>query len=272
MTVVELPVDRLVADPLQPRGVVSAAELDALAADIQARGLLLPLRVIPADADGRHVLVSGHRRYAALLKLGADTAPCVVADGLPDAAAVLAEQLAENLLRQHLSPVEEAAAYCRYLALRDIPAAQAARELHVPPARIAKLLPLLDLPSDVRDRVHRGELAADAGYHLSRLPAGDDRDGLLARAAAGTLTRDQAAAAARRPVASPADAPPVGRVTCWLPGGRSLTVSAASLDLAALIGALEEVLREARKARQQGLDASTLARVLKGRAANGGAA
>ena len=61
-------------------------------------------------------------------------------------------------------------------------------------------------------------------------------------------------------------------MTCKLPGGRSLSLSAASIDVATLIEALEEALKEARKARQQGLDVTTLAKVLRDRAANGGAA
>ena len=270
MTVTPIPLDRLGPDPAQPRAAVAAADLADLTDSVRTRGLLLPLRVRPAGADGSHVLVSGHRRLAALLAAGATHADCVIVDGLSDETAVLAEQVAENVLRNNLSPIEEAGAYCRYLALRDIPPAQAARELSVPPARLTRLLPLLDLPSDVRSRIHRGELSADAGYHLSRLPAGDDRDGLLSKAAAGILTRDEAARAARRSSTLPATTPPVGRVTCKLPGGRSLTVTAAALDLPALIDALEETLSAARKARQQGLDVSTLARVLKDRAANGG--
>ncbi len=267
-----IPFSALVPDPSQPRLSVTADELAWMVESIRARGLLLPLRVKAADAAGRYVIVSGHRRHAALAALGATHADCIVVDGSPDEAAVLAEQLAENVVRQNLSPVEEAAAYRRYLTLTAATPAQAARTLHVPPARLAKLLPLLDLPAAVRDRVHRGELAAEAGYHLARLPAGTDRDRLLARATAGSLTRDEAARAAKAKPAAPVAETPVGRVTCRLPGGRTLTVTAAALDLAALVAALEEALREARQARRQGLDVQTLARVLKDRAANGGAA
>ena len=274
MTVTPIPLDHLTPDPAQPRLDLSAADLAALVESVRTRGQLLPLRVRPADAAGHHVILSGHRRHEALLAAGASHADCVVVDGLNDEVAVLAEQLAENVIRQNLSPVEEAAAYRRYLALSGVPPAQAARDLHVPPARLSRLLPLLDLPAAVRGRVHRGELAADAGYHLARLPDGGERDRLLARAATGTVTRDEAARAATRTQAPVADAasPPAGRVTCRLPGGRSLTLTAGAVGLDALIAALEEVLKEARAARRQGLDVHTLTRVLRDRAANGGAA
>ena len=268
MTVTPIPLDRLVPDPSQPRLVIPPDELFDLTASVRDRGQLLPLRVRPADAAGVHVIVSGHRRHAALLAAGATHADCVVVDGPADEAAVLAEQLAENVHRQSLSPVEEAAAYLRYRALRDCSAAQAARELHVPPARLAKLLPLIGLPAGVRDRIHRGELSADAGYHLARLPEGATRDRALAQALAGDLSRDAARVrATRRPAATAV----LARVVCPLAGGRSLTLSGAAVGLDTLIDSLEEVLRAARKARTAGWDVSTLAKVFRDTAATGGA-
>ncbi len=275
MTTLCVPIDRLVPDPTQPRRSVPPDDLARLAASLRARGQLQPLRVKPADAAGRHAVVSGHRRLAALTMNGAAHADCVVVDAPQDEAETLAEQLAENLLREDLSPVEEAEGYRRYLALTGLPAARAAEALHVPPPRLSRRLALLDLSAEVRDKVHAGDLAPDTAYHVARLPAGVERDRLLAEAAAGTLSRDAAASAAkaaRKPQSTPAESPAPGRVTCKLPGGRSLSVTASSVGLATLIDALEEVLKEARKARQQGLDVTTLSKVLRDRAANGGAA
>ena len=61
-------------------------------------------------------------------------------------------------------------------------------------------------------------------------------------------------------------------MVCKLTGDRSLTVLGTAVRLESFIETLEEVLREARKARVQGWDLSTLARVLKDRVAKGGAA
>ena len=172
MTSVPLPLSVLDPDPAQPRKTVSPDELARLAASIHARGLLQPLRVRPADAQGRHAVLVGHRRLAALLLNGVTHADCVVAEGPQDEAAVLAEQLAENLLREDLSPVEEAEGYRRYMSLKQVTAGRAAEELDVPPARLSRLLPILDLPAAVRERVHRGEVPRDTAYHLARLPEG----------------------------------------------------------------------------------------------------
>jgi ParB family chromosome partitioning protein len=251
---------------------MSADDLDRLAASISNRGLLLPLRVKPTGTDGRHVLISGHRRLAALVKLGAATAECIVAGGPLDEAAVLAEQHAENIHREAVSPIQEAEAYQRYMALKQVTAARAAQDLHVPPSRLSRLLPLLDLPADVRGKIDRGEIPPDTAYHLTRLPDGDERDHLLARAADGTLTRDDAAGAVKTAKSGPPDGAPVARVTCKLAGGRSLTVTAGSVDLNSLIQTLEEVLKASRDARKRGWSASTLVKAFRDRAAAGGGA
>ncbi|HEX4609315.1 MAG TPA: ParB/RepB/Spo0J family partition protein [Urbifossiella sp.] len=272
MNIALIPLDALVPDPTQPRTVMTAAELDALAESLRDRGVQNPIRVQPADAAGRHVIVSGHRRHAALVRLGAASAACVITARLPDEADMLAEQLIDNLLREDLSPIDEAGGYRRYMALRGVTATQAAHDLHVPPARISRVLPLLDLPADLREHIHAGRILKDTAYHLSRLPAGDERTQLLARAASGLLSRDEAARAAKasRPRPTAAEPAPARRVTCPLGGGRSLTVSAAAVQMDTLIQSLEEVLKEARKARAQGWDVATLAKAFRDRAVTGG--
>ncbi|QJW98436.1 ParB/RepB/Spo0J family partition protein [Frigoriglobus tundricola] len=271
MKITSIPLINLVPDPTQPRSAMPAAELDTLAASIRDRGLLNPIRVKPADENKHHTIVSGHRRHAALVRLGAETAACVITATSSDEVDILAEQLAENIHRENLSPIEEAAAYCRYLALKDITAAQAAAELNVPPTRISRALPLLDLPQGLRDAVHAGHVPKETAYHLSRLPEGNDRDQLFARALSGTLSRDKAARAAKAATARrPSAETSVRRVNCQLAAGRSVTVSGAAIDLDALIDTLEEVLREARKARTQNWNVSTLAKVFKDRSAVGG--
>ena len=271
MQTIRIAVQHLTPDPAQPRTAIPEVELAKLAASIQTRGLLLPLRVRPAGQDGFHVIVSGHRRYAALLRLGAMDATCIIVDGRLDEASVLAEQLTENLLREDLSPIEEAEGYRRYIALRRITAVQAAEELQVPPARISRALPLLNFPREVREAIHGRRIAKETAYYLSRLPEGDERDGLVAQALAGTLTRDAAARSVKTAKRQDSDdSPPVNRMTCKLAGGRSLTISAPAIKIDGLIELLEDVLKEARKARMQGWDVGTLARVFRDRAAKGG--
>lgn len=272
MNVVSIPINLLVPDPTQPRSVMADAEMHALTASVKSLGQLLPLRVTPADAGNAHTVISGHRRLTALLKLGVPTADCVIVDGPMGEVDCLAERLAENLLRENLTPIDEAEGYRRYIALRGVTAAKAAQELHVPPARISRVLPLLDLPEALRAQIHAGRVSKDTAYYLARLPAGDERQRLFDLAAEGRLSRDEAARAAKTPAKPVAAAEPVTRVALKLPEGRSLTAAAPAITLDGLIETLEDVLKAARKARAQSWDVSTLAKVLKDRAAAGGAA
>src|SRR5580700_8552627 len=175
MQTVFLPLVALIPDPTQPRKSMPANEFNRLAESIAERGLLAPLRVKPANADGQHVIVCGHRRHAAMTKLGWTQAECSIVDGPLDETTILAEQLAENIHREDLSPIEEAEAYRRYLSLTKITAAQAAKELHVPASRISRALPLLDLPEEVRVKIHTGQLPKETGYYLARSPEGEER-------------------------------------------------------------------------------------------------
>jgi ParB family transcriptional regulator, chromosome partitioning protein len=267
MQTLSLPLTALVPDESQPRRAASAIEFEALVASIRKRGLLLPLRVRPADREGQHLIVSGHRRHAALLQLGVAEVLCVLVEGPLDEATILAEQLAENLHRENLNPLDEAEGYRRYLDARGIPAARAAEELQVPPARISRALALLDLPEELREGVRAGRIPKDAGYHLSRLPEGSERQRLFAQALAGSLSRDTAARAAQAARREAPESIPVARVACKLPEGRSLTLVGAAITLESLIKTLEDFLKEARKAHQQGWDVTTLAKVCRDRAA-----
>jgi ParB family chromosome partitioning protein len=246
---------------------MSGAELDHLIESIRSRGLLLPPRVRPADPkSGKLTIVSGHRRIAAIQKLGWTQVDCILVEGQFDDAAILEEQLAENLFRENLSPIEEAKAIQRFITLKSCTATEATKLLHLSNARISRALKLLELPEELQDRVHRAQLAPETAYHLGRLPEGQERQKLTEQALAGQLGRDTAARAARNSNSTKRDKGGLSRVSCLLEEGRTLTVSAESVQIDSLIETLEEVLREARKARSQGWDVSTLAKVFKDRA------
>lgn len=92
-------------------------DLTELSASIAAQGVQQPLVVTPADKDGRHTIIMGHRRYAAALKAGLDTLPCIVRKAGPQEQAEL--MLVENIQRAGLTPIEEAKGYARLLDLGE---------------------------------------------------------------------------------------------------------------------------------------------------------
>jgi ParB family transcriptional regulator, chromosome partitioning protein len=264
--------DRLVTKPGQPRTSMLEEPLQALAASIEQHGVLQPIRVSPADAAGYHQILCGHRRAAASRQLGLTEVPCVIVQDALDEASTLAEQLAENIHRENLSPIEEAQGYRRYMLLKAIPASQAAQELAVPPSRISRALPLLELPEDLQTAIHNQTVAKDTAYHLSRLPPGEERERLFAVALTSGLARDSAARAVKAAQKTATSTASSKRVVCQLGEGRSLTVQGLSVRIDAFIEMLEDVLKEARKARTQGFDITTLAKMFRDRAAKGGVA
>jgi ParB family transcriptional regulator, chromosome partitioning protein len=270
-----LSVALLIPDPDQPRQSIPPGELTELVESIRLRGLLLPIRVRPVNVDGKHVITSGHRRFAALLALGELEAPCIIGGESLDEASILAEQLTENIVRANLSAMEEAKGYRRFLDLRGCSSKEAAQELGIAPSRLSKLLPLVNLPPELQAKVHDGSLAVDTAYNLARLPESEDRTFLFEQALRGRLNRDQAAARTKFLLATKntPETPKVSlrRVSCLLDKGRTLTLSGREVELESLIESIEVVLKEARKARTQGLDVTTLARVFRDKAGKGGA-
>lgn len=278
MPLLDLPLASLTPDPQQPRTAIPDAELRHLAESIAGKGQLLPIRVRRVDGKpSEYLIVSGHRRHAALQLLCQPTARCLLVDGSPTDAEILEEQLIENLQRADLTPLDEAAGYQRFIELKNCTAAEVAKALAVSPARVSRMLALLRQPETVQSALRKGSLSADTAYHLSKHEDGPERDRLIAQAIKGELTRDQAMRA-KPPRTKPSDssnAPrPLGRVTFELPEQTQptgdpgherpkLTVTGGLDSVDTLITHLESLLRAARKARSSGWDVSTLAKVLK---------
>lgn len=159
------PIASLLPNPLHPRGSVDPARIHELAASIVAHasqgGILQPLLVTP---DG--TVVVGHRRFAPARQVGMLEVPVVVRD-LSDAQQ-LELILTDNIQHEDLSPVEEARGY-RSLLNEGYTQAAIARSVGTTTTRVASRLVLLDVDSQVQDRVHRGELPVGIGPILVML-------------------------------------------------------------------------------------------------------
>ena len=146
-TVQELPLTELVANQFQPRTVFDGDRIEELAVTIEEHGLLQPI-VVRKQGTG-YEIIAGERRYRAVRSLGWETIPAIVKEMTDETTASLA--LIENLQREDLTPIEEAEAYERLLALQDITQEVLARKLGRSQSTIANKLRLLRLPTDVRE-------------------------------------------------------------------------------------------------------------------------
>jgi ParB family chromosome partitioning protein len=141
------PIEKIRANPQQPRKKMDPAALATLAASIRDKGVLQPLVVRPVD-DG-YELVAGERRWRASQQAGLRTVPVVIKDVSPDELLELA--LIENIQRQDLNPIEEAMAYQRLIEDLGLTQAEAAKRVGRDRATVANFLRLLQLPDYARE-------------------------------------------------------------------------------------------------------------------------
>ena len=110
-----IPVDRIARDPAQPREVFAEVELAELTESIRARGILQPIRVRWDEGMRTYVIIAGERRFRAAQAAGLRDVPTVVQDGPMSDSDILLDQLAENLIRLDLEPIEQARAFKRLM-------------------------------------------------------------------------------------------------------------------------------------------------------------
>jgi ParB family transcriptional regulator, chromosome partitioning protein len=153
----ELAVSAITANPRQPRQVFDEDSLAELAASIEAVGLLQPV-VVRRTRSGRYELIMGERRWRACQLAGIDVIPAIVRETSDDD--MLREALIENLHREQLNPLEEAAAYQQLLDDFAATHEELARRVGRSRPHISNTIRLLGLPPAVQKRVAAGVLSA----------------------------------------------------------------------------------------------------------------
>ncbi len=151
----EVAVASVKPNPYQPRTQMDAGPLDDLVASMQASGLLQPVVVRPKGSG--YELIAGERRWRAATRLGWTKIPAVVKD--VDDQTLLTLALIENLQRDDLSPIDEAAGYQRLSEEFRLPHGEIGRLVGRNRATVANLLRLLHLPEEVRSLVHARQLS-----------------------------------------------------------------------------------------------------------------
>lgn len=203
----EIPVERITPNPYQPRKLFDAGALEELKSSIAEHGVLVPIIVRPRDGGGFE-LVAGERRWRASAALGRPTIPAIVRTS--DDRESLEVAIIENLQRENLNPLEEAAGYAHLIEAFDFTQDHLARRLGKSRPAIANALRLLGLPPAVQAMLAAGTLSAGHGRAL--LAAPEERrvalaeraviEGLSVRALeqlAGAVTTERAKKAAPAP-------------------------------------------------------------------------
>jgi len=203
----ELPISSVTPNPRQPRQEFDEDALDELVASIQEVGLLQPV-VVREAGPGRFELVMGERRWRASQRAGLTEIPAIVRATADDD--LLRDALMENLHREQLNPLEEAAAYQQLLDDFGATHEELARRIGRSRPHISNTLRLLNLPSGVQRRVAAGVLTAGHARALLSVedPEAQDQlahrivaEGLSVRAVEEIVTMGVRPARERRPVA-----------------------------------------------------------------------
>lgn len=152
----ELPLASISPNRFQPRGHFDEEALSQLADSIREVGVLQPVLVRPAGED-RYELIAGERRWRAARRVGLQTIPALVRE--TDDAAALEQALVENVHRDDLNPLEEAAAYQQLIEDFGLTHDEVAARVGRSRATVSNTLRLMQLPPAIQKSVQEGKLS-----------------------------------------------------------------------------------------------------------------
>lgn len=208
-----LPLREVEPDPGQPRKTFDDETLAELSASIAEHGLLQPIAVRPKPSGG-YLIVAGERRWRASRMAGLTEVPVIVKDVTDEQAMELA--LVENLQREDLDPVEEAAGIRELMTRCDLTQEQAARKLGKSRSALANSLRLLSLPETVLELLKSGFITIGHAKVVLGLPAPELQEKAAQMIADNQLNVRQAEALCKK-LAKPAKEPVAAPLPSALP-------------------------------------------------------
>lgn len=158
----ELDIHLIRPNPEQPRTRFSETALDELAQSIRANGIVQPVTV--RKTQGGYEIVAGERRWRAAQRAGLHKIPAVVREVSDEKLLELA--LVENIQRQELNPIEEAAAFKKLIETVGLTQEAVADRIGKERSLIATSLRLLKLPDDIQKLIEEEKLSAGHGRAL----------------------------------------------------------------------------------------------------------
>ena len=158
----EIDIDLIDPNPDQPRSRFTESALEELSQSIVANGVVQPIVVRPKGT--RYEIVAGERRWRAAQKAGLRRIPAAVKEVADDKLLELA--LIENIQREELNPIEEAAAYRKLIDTVGLTQESVATSVGKDRTLIATALRLLKLPPDIQGLIEEKKISAGHGRAL----------------------------------------------------------------------------------------------------------
>ena len=178
-------VDRIEPNPEQPRLAFNQETLDELAASIREHGVLQPILVRPIGQN-TYQLIAGERRWRASKQAGLETIPALIEEIDDDTA--LEISIIENLQREDISPLDEAAMYDRMVTEHGYSIRKLADKLGKDKGYVENRLRLADAPEEVRELVSLRKDTLSHAYVLMKVQDPKRRRRLADQVARGELT------------------------------------------------------------------------------------
>jgi ParB family chromosome partitioning protein len=203
MAVLSIPLDKLQANPDQPRKNFDEGELEELAASIREHGIISPI-IVEDDGAGAYIIIAGERRTRAARLAGLTEVPVILRDYSDEKR--MEVSLIENVQRANLNPIEEAAAYKKLMELTGLSQDEVAAKVGKNRSTVTNALRLLKLPPEIRAALEKGDISSGHARAILAV-AGVKKQLLLHKAIiAGALSVREAekrAAALNAPEKSP---------------------------------------------------------------------
>ena len=150
-------------NPDQPRKSFDEEKLKELSASLKQHGIVQPL--IVKKHDDRFIIVAGERRFRAARMAGIKTVPCILSEAGEEQLQEIS--LIENIQREDLNPMEEAAAVRFLMEQHDLTQEEVAARLGKSRPAIANTLRLMNLPENIRLLIKEGKLTSGHGKVLA---------------------------------------------------------------------------------------------------------
>jgi ParB family chromosome partitioning protein len=180
-----IPVDKVDANPNQPRLTMDKAGLDDLTASVREHGVLQPILVRP-EAGNRYQLIAGERRWRAATAAGLRVIPALIEEIDDETALEIA--LIENLQREDLSPLDEALIYAKMIRQHGYSIRKLAQKLGKDKGYLENRLRLADAPPEIRDLVSVRKDTLSHAYELLKVKDPKKRRHLAGLVARGELS------------------------------------------------------------------------------------
>ncbi|MBU0609232.1 MAG: ParB/RepB/Spo0J family partition protein, partial [Armatimonadetes bacterium] len=160
--VIEVPLDDIEPNPLQPRQAMDDSSLEELTLSIETHGVLQPILV--RGTDSGYQLVAGERRWRAARRAGLHTIPCLVQT--VDDVQSLELAMIENLQRDDLNAIDAARGYRMLVTEFGMTQEDVAKKIGKSRSGVANTMRILELPTEIQEDIRSGVLSEGHGRAL----------------------------------------------------------------------------------------------------------